>query len=419
MNTIKKISSNCENCVTKPCQIGCPLNNDIPGFIKEIKKENYEEAFNILKETTILMPICGRVCPHSRQCEGSCVKGVSYKNVEIGLLEAYVGDLWLSHEWKLKSPKKTKYNVAIIGAGPSGLTAAYFLRMNGIKVTIYEKHNYLGGLLYNGIPEFRLPKKIVKKVTNNIIKLGIKVKYNKELGRNIELSKLKKEYDAIYISIGANESNKLNIPSENLKCVYGANELLESNKRLRYKGKTVVINGGGNTAMDMARTAKRQGAKKVILVYRKEENKLNADIDEVLAAKKDGVEFLCSHNIVKIHGKRKVNTVELMKTTPKILDGKITTDVENIPESNYQIKANYVIMAIGSHQANIVNTLPIDKNPQGKIKIDSFGRTSDKKIFAGGDVAGTKGTVAWASRAGRTAATSIIEYLQNSKENKK
>lgn len=413
MNNIKKLASNCEKCVTKPCQIGCPLNNDIPGFINEIKNNNYENAFNILKETTILMPICGRVCPHLRQCEGSCVKGVSYNHVEIGKLEAFIGDLWTNKEWKLKAPRKTNYKVAVIGAGPSGLTAAYFLRMNGIKVTIYEKHYYLGGLLYNGIPEFRLPKRIVKKVTNRIIKLGIKVKYNKELGRNLDLSKLKKEYDAIYIAIGANSSNKMNIPGEELKCVYGANELLESNKRLRYKGKTVIISGGGNVSMDIARTVKRLGAKKAIIVYRREENKLSADLEEVLAAKKDGVSLLCSHNIIAIHGRRKVKEVELVKTEYKTPEGESSPKVVNIPNSNYKIKANYVIMAIGSHQTKVVDELPLEKNLQGRIKIDGSGRTSDKKIFSGGDVAGTKGTVAWAARAGRNAAFAIIEYLNN------
>ena len=413
MINIKKLASNCENCVTKPCQIGCPLDNDIPGFIKEIKEGNYEEAFNVLKKTSILMPVCGRVCPHERQCQGSCVKGVTYEPVEIGKLETFIGDLWLAKEWKLKAPRKTNHKVAIIGAGPSGLTAAAFLRMNGIKVTIYEKHNYLGGLLYNGIPEFRLPKKIVKKVTKNIIKLGIKVKYNQELGKNLELKDLKQEYDAVYIAIGANESNKMNIPGEDLKCIYGANELLENNKRLRYKGKTIVINGAGNVAMDISRTIKRMGAKKVIVLNRTE--RITADEDEVLAAKKDGVTFLTSTNIVKIIGNKKIRAVEVAKTESQKIPGETKTTLINIPNSNYIIKVNYLIKAIGSHQTQVIDKLSIDKTNQGRIKIDDMGRTSDKKIFSGGDVAGTKGTVAWASRAGRNAAMAIIEYLNQKK----
>lgn len=413
MINIKKLASNCENCVTKPCQIGCPLDNDIPGFIKEIKEGNYEEAFNVLKKTSILMPVCGRVCPHERQCQGSCVKGVTYEPVEIGKLETFIGDLWLAKEWKLKAPRKTNHKVAIIGAGPSGLTAAAFLRMNGIKVTIYEKHNYLGGLLYNGIPEFRLPKKIVKKVTKNIIKLGIKVKYNQELGKNLELKDLKQEYDAVYIAIGANESNKMNIPGEDLKCIYGANELLENNKRLRYKGKTIVINGAGNVAMDISRTIKRMGAKKVIVLNRTE--RITADEDEVLAAKKDGVTFLTSTNIVKIIGNKKIRAIEVAKTESQKIPGETKTTLINIPNSNYIIKANYLIKAIGSHQTQVIDKLSLDKTNQGRIKIDDMGRTSDKKIFSGGDVAGTKGTVAWASRAGRNAAMAIIEYLNQKK----
>ena len=410
MINVKKLASNCENCITKPCQIGCPLDNDIPGFIKEIKKGNYEEAFNVLKKTSILMPICGRVCPHQRQCEGSCVKGVSYEHVEIGKLETFIGDLWLAKEWKLKAPRKTKYKVAVIGAGPSGLTAAAFLRMNGIKVTIYEKHNYLGGLLYNGIPEFRLPKRIVKKVTKNIIKLGIKVKYNQELGNNLFITNLKKEYDAIYIAIGANESNKMNILDEDLKCIYGANELLESNKRLKYKGKVVAINGAGNVAMDISRTIKRMGAKKVFVINRTAN--IAADPDEVEAAKKDGVEFLTETNIVKIIGKNKITAIEVVKTKTKHLPGETKPTLINIKDTNYIIKVNYLIKAIGSHQTKVVDKLSLEKTPQGRIKIDDKGKTSDKKIFAGGDVAGTKGTVAWASRAGRNAAQAIIEYLE-------
>ena len=409
MINIKKLSSNCENCVTKPCQIGCPLDNDIPGFIKEIKEGNYEEAFNVLRKTSILMPVCGRVCPHEKQCQGSCVKGVSYEQVEIGKLETFIGDLWLDKEWKLKAPRKTNHKVAVIGAGPSGLTAAAFLRMNGIKVTIYEKHNYLGGLLYNGIPEFRLPKKIVKKVTKNIIKLGIKVKYNQELGRNLYLKDLKREYDAIYIAIGANESNKMNIPGEELKCIYGANELLESNKRLRYKGKRVVINGAGNVAMDISRTIKRMGAKKVIVLNRT--SRITADADELEAAKKDGVEVLTETTITKIIGKKKIHAVELAKTEERILPGETKATIVPIEGTNYILKVNYLIKAIGSHQTKVVDKLPLEKTAQGRIQIDEFGKTSDRKVFSGGDVAGTKGTVAWASRAGRNAAFAIIEYL--------
>ena len=154
---VKDLLSNCASCVIKPCQIGCPLNNDITGFIKEMKNENYKGAFDILSNTTVLMSLCGRICPHFQQCQGRCVKGISYNAVEIGKLESIIGDMALENNWTISVPKKTKHNVAVIGGGPAGLTCAAFLRRNGIKVTIYEKHNYLGGIMVHGIPEFRLP----------------------------------------------------------------------------------------------------------------------------------------------------------------------------------------------------------------------------------------------------------------------
>ena len=380
-----KLASSCVSCTTKPCQIGCPLNNDITGFIKEIKQKNYHQAFDILSKTTILMPICGRVCPHHKQCEGSCVKGISYKPVKIGLLEATIGDLALDKKWTFTSPKKTIKKVAVIGSGPAGLTCAAFLRMNGIGVTIYEKHDYLGGLLSHGIPEFRLPSKIVKKVITNIISLGIDVKYNMELGQNLKLSTLKKEYDAIFLGIGANVSNRINVPGEELKNVYTGNELLENKISLDYQNKFVIIYGAGNVAMDLSRTAKLNGAKKVLIIYRHTEQKMSADEKEIIAAKKDGIEFLYSTKIIKINGQNELESVEVIKTKEIIKDNQnILIDIEN---SNYHISCDYFITAIGSHPDPLVEKLPLDKN-QGKIIINNLGMTSNKKIFSGGDVAG-------------------------------
>ena len=390
---IQSLADACVSCVTKPCQIGCPLNNDITGFIKEIKNKNYEAAFDILSTTSVLMPLCGRICPHSKQCEGLCVKGISYKNIEIGKLEAFIGDMWLKKHWLIQSPKKTSKKVAIIGGGPSGLTCAAFLRRNGIGVTIYEKHDYLGGLLVHGIPEFRLPKRIVKEVTDNIISLGIDVKYNQELGKDINLKELQKNYDAIFLGIGANVSNKLNIPGEESINVYGANELLEYKPKINYKNKVFVVLGGGNTAMDVSRTIKRKGAR-VIVIYHRTESEMSAEKKEVKFAKKEGIEFIFSTTATKIISKNnKVNKIEL-------------TD----QEKNYQISCNYIIKAIGSHPDNLVSKLAVVKNGEN-IKIDSEGKTSNKKVFSGGDVAGTKSTVAWAARAGRNAAYAIIKSL--------
>jgi len=390
---ITVLAEKCVSCPSKPCQIGCPLDNDIPAFIKEIKNNNYQEAFNILSSTSILMPICGRICPHQKQCEGACGKREkAAKNVAIGNLEAFIGDLWLKKDWSFPVLPINNKKVAIIGGGPAGLTCATFLRKNGYNVTIYERHNYLGGLLVHGIPDFRLPREIIEKVTNNIINLGIDVKYNHTLGKNISLKKLKKEYDAIFLGIGANISNKLNIIGESLENVYGANELLEEKPKIYYKNKTYAVIGGGNTAMDVARTIKRKGAR-VIVVYHKPSSVMPAIKKEIRAAKREGVEFLFSTDIIKIIGKNKVKKIVLKDNA-----------------ETYELKCNYLIKAIGSHPDDIVKKLRIAKNGSN-IKIDGEGRTSDSKIFAGGDVAGNRATVAWASRAGRNAAYSIIKYL--------
>ena len=391
---ISLLADRCVSCVTKPCQLGCPLDNDITGFIKEIKNKNYDEAFNILAKTTVLMPICGRICPHMKQCQGLCALGVSYKSISIGTLEAFVGDMALKKKHWIDSPKVTSKKVAVVGGGPSGLTCAAFLRKNGIGVTVYEKHDYLGGLLIHGIPDFRLSRKIVRDVSNNIINLGIDVKYNKCLGKDISLNELEKKYDAIYLAIGANISKKLNIFGEELLNVYGANELLEYKPKINYKKKNFIVIGGGNTAMDVARTIIRKGAN-VKIIYHKTLSLMPAEKKEIRDAKKEGVEFIFNTNVIKIDGNKKVKSVEL-KTGDKITN----------------IKCDYVIKAIGSQPEKMVKRLKLEKNGNN-IKIDSDGRTSNPKIFAGGDVAGTKGTVAWASRAGRNAAYAILSYLNN------
>ena len=407
---VKDLLSNCASCVIKPCQIGCPLNNDITGFIKEMKNENYKGAFDILSNTTVLMSLCGRICPHFQQCQGKCVKGISYNAVEIGKLESIIGDIALENNWTISVPKKTKYHVAVIGGGPAGLTCAAFLRRNGIKVTIYEKHNYLGGIMVHGIPEFRLPKDLVKKVTDSIINLGIDVKYNQELGKDYTLEKIKEKYDAVFIGIGANLSNKMNIQGENTKGVYGANEILENNNHPEYKDKVVIVSGGGNVAMDISRTAKRMGAKKVVVIYRRSEAEMPADKKEIEEAKEEGVEFLFLTTITKIIGKDKVEKLELLKNELVKKENDSRPVPVPIEGSNYEIDADYVMMAIGSHPDEYITTLKLAQE-KGKIKIDEKGKTSDEKVFSGGDIAGTKGTVAWASRAGRNAAYSIIEYL--------
>lgn len=264
---IKEKVNYCLNCKVKPCsKKGCPLNNDIPAFIKAAKEKKYKEAYEILSETTVLPGVCGKICPHTKQCEGSCVRKIKGNPVSIGDIEAYIFEKAVEEGYELKKEEKIeqlKHNkVAIIGGGPAGLTCSAFLAKDGFDVTIYEKYNYLGGLLVHGIPEFRLSKETVKETVDKILNLGIKVKYNKELGKNLELEELEKMYDAIFLSIGANKPAKMGVKGENLKGVYGGNELLENNTHPNYEGKIVCVIGGGNVAMDCSRTIKRLRSQK-------------------------------------------------------------------------------------------------------------------------------------------------------------
>ena len=408
---IKKLADECLSCIRKPCMKGCPLNNDITEFIKCIKEDKYEDAYKVLSETTVLSSICGRVCPHFRQCEGSCIKFRMNNPVEIGKLEAVIGDMALDNNWNIKVPEKTKYNVAVVGSGPAGLTCAAFLRRNGIGVTIYEKYDYLGGLLVHGIPDFRLDKTLVKKVTDNIINLGIDVKYNTRLDVDITLDELKEKHDAIFIGIGANLSNNMNISGEELNNVYGANEVLEYGDYHNFKNKNIIVSGGGNVAIDIARCCKRNGSKKVTVVYRRSKDEMPADIKEVDDAVKDGVEFLYQTNILKINGNKKVEEVEVIKTELISKENERPYPV-NIEGTNYKVPCDAVMMAIGSHTDYIANNLGLDMK-NNRIKIDEEGRTSDEKVFSGGDVAGTPSTIAWAAKSGRNSAYAIIKYLEN------
>lgn len=270
MKEIEEKVNYCLNCKIKPCsQKGCPLNNNIPEFIKAVKEEKYKEAYKILSETTVLPGVCGKICPHTKQCQGSCVRGIKGEPVSIGDIENFIFQKATEQGYSLKDvinkeekSELANKKVAIVGGGPAGLTCAAFLAKYGIDVTIYEKYHYLGGLLVHGIPEFRLSKKIVKETVNRILDLGIKVEYNEELGKNLSLEELEQNYDAIFLSIGANKPSKMGVKGEDLKGVYGGNELLEYNTHPNYEGKTVSVIGGGNVAMDCARTIKKLRSKR-------------------------------------------------------------------------------------------------------------------------------------------------------------
>lgn len=439
MENIKEETNYCLNCKMKPCSLkGCPLQNNIPDFIQAVKNEEYKKAYEIVSQTTVLPGVCGRICPQLRQCQGSCVRGIRGRPVCIGDIEAFIfnkaieGGYLLKEQFnidseniknndnknskeeiaknKLKQHLKNK-RVAVVGSGPAGLTCAAFLAKDGIDVTIFEKYNYLGGLLMHGIPEFRLPKNIVKETIDRILNLGVNVEYNKELGKNLNMQELENQYDAIFLAIGANVSKKMGIHGEDLAGVFGGNELLEYGNHPDYSGKIVIVNGGGNVAMDCARTIKRLGAKKVNIIYRRSEKQMPADKKEIEAAKQEGIDFLFQNNIVRIKGNGKVEKLELIKTKLVEKEGETRLVPTNIENSNYEIKSDYVVMALGGNPSNEVKKLELELEKNGTVKVNENYQTSNPKVFAGGDVAGVKSTVAWAARSGRDAAENIEKIL--------
>lgn len=416
LEEVKEQAEYCLNCKTKPCRSGCPLQNNIPDFIKCIKEENYEEAFKVLLDTTIFEPICGRICPQKSQCEGNCVRGIKGDSVHIGELEKIVGDYALENiELPIIEAKEDSKKIAIIGSGPSGLACSYYLSSRGFKVSIYEKHSKLGGLLRYGIPEFRLKKEILDKwLEKYILNKNVEVFTNVELGKDILLEDLKKDYDAVVLAFGANVSNKMNIEGEDKDFVLGGNELLEYRDMSDFTGKKVAIIGGGNVAMDASRTIKKLGAKDVYVVYRRAEKQMPAERKEIEDAKEEGIEFLFQTNIIKIvgaddHGSPNAQ-IECVKTELIKKEGETREYPVNTEGSNFFMDVDFVILAVGSSpNKNVIDELGLETSKWGYIKVDESYKTSDEKIYAVGDLIGTKQTVAWAARSGFECAKMLIE----------
>ncbi len=414
---IQEKANYCLHCVVRPCQMsGCPLGNHIPDFIQAVKENNFEKAYEILSETTVLESICGRICPHEKQCQGKCVRGIKGEPVSIGELEAQVGDYASEHNLTIPKEAKKEGSVAIVGTGPAGLTCGAFLAKKGYMVTIFEKYTKLGGILNHGIPEFRLSEAVKEQTIQKILDLGITVKMGQELGQDFTLAELENEYDAIFLGFGANCSSQMGIEGEDLPEVVGGNELLEKGEYPDYTGKRVAVIGGGNVAMDTARTIQRKGAKEVTVIYRRAEEQMPAERKEIQDAKQEGVQFLFTTNVLKILGDGKVEKIECIQTKLVQKEGETRLSPVNVEGSNHTKEIDYVVMALGSKpEEAVVAKLGLELDQKNRIVVDEKGRTSKKNVFAGGDITSTKGTIAWAARQGRDAAEAIAEYLEEKK----
>ena len=413
----------CLNCRHMPCVSGCPVNISIPKFIMKIKEKDYDGAYDIITQSNTMPAICGRVCPQESQCEAVCVRGIKQEPVAIGRLERFVAD---NHKQEIVVDQlvKNAHKVAIIGSGPSGLSCAGELAKAGFDVTIFEALHKAGGVLVYGIPEFRLPKKIVDKEIDNLKRLGVKIVTNMVIGRIETLDELKKEgFEAIYIATGAGLPKFMNIPGENLNGVYTANEFLtrvnlmksyqEDTETPIYVGEKVVVVGGGNVAMDAARCALRMGAKEVSIVYRRSLVELPARAEEVHHAQEEGITFRLLSNPTAIIGDDKhrvkaINCVEMILSEPDESNRQRPIVKEN---SDFIIETDMVIMAIGTSPNPLIKmtTPTLNTSKWGGIIINDQGLTNIDDIYAGGDAVTGAATVIKAMEEGKIAASSIID----------
>jgi glutamate synthase (NADPH/NADH) small chain len=426
-------ASRCLQCVKPQCVAGCPVEVPIPAFIKCIRERRYAEGVATLKSKNALPAVCGRVCPQEEQCQEKCVVGKIGQPVSIGRLERYLADWEREHGFQLpEKAKPTGKKVAIVGAGPAGLTAAADLIRLGHEVTMFEALHLAGGVLVYGIPEFRLPKVIVQNEVNYIQKLGVELRLGNLVGRTHTIPELMKEggYEAVFIGSGAGLPQFMNVPGENLGGIYSANEFLIRNNLMKAYlfpeydtpiriGKHVVVVGGGNVAMDCARSSMRLGAS-VCLLYRRSRDELPARKEEIENAEEEGLvcKFLAAP--LRFHGDEKgwVKGMDCIAMELCEPDAKGRRTVKPIPGSEFTMETDTVIIAIGQTPNPIIQrtTEGLLVNPRhGTINVDENGKTSLEGVYAGGDVATGAATVISAMGAGKRAARAMHEYLMNKK----
>ena len=426
----------CISCKNKPCVSGCPVNIDIPSFISKIKNGSFEDAYSIISMSSSLPAVCGRVCPQETQCESKCTLGVKFEPVGIGRLERFVAD-WHIQNQNIPT-QKTKTNgkkVAVVGSGPSGLTCAGDLAKSGYEVTVFEALHLAGGVLVYGIPEFRLPKSIVAKEVETLKQLGVDIQTNVVIGKTLTIDELfDMGYEAIYIGSGAGLPNFMGIPGESLKGVYSANEFLtRSNLMKAYldspetpvmKGGKVAVVGGGNVAMDAARTALRLGADEVYVVYRRSMEELPARKEEVEHAIEEGINFKLLNNPVEILAYNNpdnpqdekngfVKGIKCIKMELGEPDEKGRRRPIEIPNSEFILDVDTVIISIGTSPNPLIKntTEGLNVNRWGGIVVNEDGLTSRIGVYAGGDAVTGAATVITAMGAGKTAAKAIDEYI--------
>ena len=426
-----KEAKRCLNCRNKPCVAGCPVNIQIPEFISRIAEEDFEGAYQVLAQSSSLPAVCGRVCPQESQCEGKCTRGIKHEPVGIGRLERFAADWHREHSTELPvAPAPNGHKVAIIGAGPAGLTAAGDLAKLGYKVTVYEALHVAGGVLMYGIPEFRLPKAIVQKEIDGLKAMGVDIECNMVIGKVLTVDELMEEhgYEAVFIGSGAGLPRFMGIPGESLKGVYSANEFLtRSNLMKAYRpdsktpitvGKRVAVVGGGNVAMDAARSAQRLGAETVYIVYRRGMAELPARKEEVEHAEEEGIIFktLCNPTAIlpDENGNVKAMTCVEMELGEPDASGRRRPIVK--ANSEFTLDVDTVVMSLGTSPNPLLrSTTPgLETNKHGCIVTNGDdGLTSREGVYAGGDAVTGAATVIKAMGAGKAAAKAIDEYIRS------